>query len=60
MNPYIICGKKFATFDDVVKWVWDEFKIEFMDQGRRLSEAQKRDACKQISDMLNRELGGVL
>ncbi len=44
---YKVCDVEFDSFDDVVKWAWNECQIEASDAGG-MSMEDKHKACKEL------------
>lgn len=44
---------RFVTFKEVVKWAWNQWKIDYDHNIDELTEEQKHTECKILSYMIN-------
>lgn len=51
---YKVCFKEFMSFDDVVEYAWNEYKIDlsYIDPSI-MTEEEKHDACYNLDCMIN-------
>ena len=52
IKMYKVHNKTFKTFNQVVEYVWDNFKIGLSTRLDSLSEMGKQDACREIDHFL--------
>lgn len=48
---YYVKDKEFATFEEVVKWAWDEHKID-VGTDMPVTIEKKDQACQDLEDMI--------
>jgi len=50
---YTIKGIKFDSFEEVMDWAWNEYKIMYEPvEDRVMTDGQKQDACKELEEYL--------
>ena len=49
---YKVGNKEFNTFEEVVTWAWNEYKIEFYDHDNDMGEIDKECACAQLGAVI--------
>lgn len=47
MKTYNINGKVFESFEDVVRWAWNEHKLELFGENE-MGEIAKQELCKEL------------
>jgi hypothetical protein len=52
---YEVHGLEYETFEEVVEYAWDEFKIDIEADFTKFSEEEKQRACKVLTTMLEYE-----
>jgi hypothetical protein len=43
---------EFKTFDDVISYAWNDYKISFEEDLERMTEEMKREACKELNQYI--------
>lgn len=54
MSKYKVLDKEFETFEEVIKWAWDEHKIETDPDAdvSKMTEETKLQACVELVEIL--------
>jgi hypothetical protein len=50
---YKINDRTFETFEEVIKYAQDEFKMEFLFKAEELDEESRQSACEELEHLLN-------
>jgi hypothetical protein len=54
MKRYKVGAVEFDTFDQVIQWAWDNYKIcEFPDT---ITEEQEQRACRELETMIKEDV----
>lgn len=52
---YQVGNEQFVSFDEVVRWAWNEYKIDFPSDADSLDEDEKQLACRELECVLTKE-----
>ena len=52
---YEVDGKTFNSFDDVIAYAWNTYKISYEAEGE-LNEEEKQAACKELHHHINNNM----